>query len=204
MKIIKPKVLPEFLPDYFVLTTLIERAARTCYKSEGKIKPGSAEELIKSCIRRGHGSVLEHGSITLRFITDRGVTHEIVRHRVGVAYSQESTRYCDYKDGEINFIEPWWYEEGTNTQRKGFDSMCHSAEAEYKHMRHSLGLSPQAARAALPCAVKTEIVMTANIREWRHILRLRCDPAAHPDMVRTMNIAKHIIQTKYPIFFEDL
>lgn len=203
MIIVKPSVVPEYLPKYPEIVRLIERAARTCYKSEDKIGPGSAEKLISTCIRRGHESVLEHGNISLRFTTDRGVTHELVRHRVGVAYSQESTRYCDYKNGSIEFVEPWWFKDAAENDRSLFIEACRVSEKIYHEMRYH-GMSPQAARAVLPNALKTEIVVTANVREWRHIFVLRCAAAAHPDMVRVMSMSKYILTNKYPVLFQDL
>ncbi len=115
MKIIEPTVLLGDVIDSRMIMDKIERAARTCYKSQGKIEEGSAEKLIRSCIKRGHESVIEHASVTLRFICDRGVSHEIVRHRIA-SYSQESTRYVNYKDG-IEFIKPCYWEENQEEYR---------------------------------------------------------------------------------------
>ena len=203
MKIIKPSVSIENMPAYSDALRIIEYAARTCYKSEGNISPGTAEQIIRKCIKRGHESVLEHVGFTIRFICDRGVSHELVRHRL-CSFSQESTRYVRY-DGEMEFIEPWWFEnyvEGSGP-RKVFRASCKDAENAYREMIE-MEFAPQAARAVLPNSLKTEIVVTANIREWRHVFSLRCDSAAHPDMIRIMSMALEIAKDNLPVFFEDL
>lgn len=203
MKLIKPSVTLVYGPSNDVALTIIERSARTCYQSFEKSGPGSAEKLIRHCIARGHESVLEHVAASLRIICDRGVTHELVRHRVGVGYSQESTRYVNYKDG-VEFIQPWWWSDTTWTPTQDlFATVCRNAESAYGAMIES-GMAPQAARAILPNCLKTEIVVTANLRAWRHIFRLRRDKAAHPDMRRVMDMAFDILSKMYPVFFEDM
>jgi len=210
MKIIKPSVEIVAMPDYPDALRIIEAAARTCYKSEDKIGPGSAEKLIRHCIKRGHESVLEHVGFTLKIVCDRGVMAELTRHRIGVAFSVESTRYCNYGQHHIQFIEPWWWHNENETDgdcypwsASPFINVCDKAEGAYKDMLKR-GASPQAARAVLPLALATTITITANIREWRHIFNLRCDSAAHPDMVRVMTMARDIAREKLPVFFEDL
>lgn len=168
----------------------IERAARTCYKSENKISDGSAEKVIKTCIGNGHESVLEHEKITVRIITDRGVTHELVRHRVA-SYSQESTRYCNYTNdkfgNELTFVVPVGLElhnldnSDTTDLRIVWEDAMVKAEQSYMHLIN-LGAKPELARGVLPTDVKTEIIVTMNIREWRHFFKLRCDKAAHPNI----------------------
>lgn len=175
----------------------IERCGRTCYKSEDKITDGSAERFVRGIIKRGHESVLEHGAITVRFVTDRSVTHEIVRHRLA-AYSQESQRYVSYGTGDIAYIkqvgiESIEDEEERRDTQKCLERVCEQAEAHYQSLVKD-GVQPQIARAVLPNATKTEIVMTADIREWRHFLRLRCDDAAHPQ-IRTL--AKELLVKMY-------
>ncbi len=202
MKIIKPSVEIVAMPDYPEALRIIESAARTCYKSEDKIGPGSAERLIRHCIRRGHESVLEHVGLTFKIVTDRGVMAELTRHRIGVAFSVESTRYVRY-DGDMAFVEPWWWEDEALDEicKRHFIVACEDAEDRYTEMlKH--GLPPQAARAVLPMALATTITMTANIREWRHIFKLRCDKSAHPDMVRVMTMPWGIAREKLPVFFE--
>ena len=173
MKLIKSYIELEHHLPYDEMIQVIENAARTCYKSEDKIKEGSGINLIKKCIKKNHDSVLEHCNIGVRIICDRGVSHELVRHRIGVAFSQESTRYVKYNSDNITFIHPWWWNDFSidklEEKRLLFlDSVKHS-ELTYIQMLE-LGMSAQAARAVLPNALKTEIYMTANIREWRHIL----------------------------------
>jgi thymidylate synthase (FAD) len=202
MKLIKPAVTFLYGPANSLVMDTIEYAARTCYQSFDKAGPGSAEKLIRHCIQRGHESVLEHMTVSLNIVCDRGVTHELVRHRVGVAYSQESTRYVRY-DGEMEFIEPWWWGENPLAQVI-FTNTCRNAENSYKAMVDDSGLAPQAARAVLPNALKTEIVVTANFRAWRHIFKLRRSKAAHPDMRIVMDLAFDILETMYPVFFEDM
>jgi thymidylate synthase (FAD) len=168
---------------------LIEAAGRTCYKSEDRITPESAAPFIAMIIKRGHLSVLEHASATIRFITDRGITHELVRHRIA-AYSQESTRYVKY--GDIDVVLPV-DENGTCPlgicgQAKWGIAM-EAAETAYKAMI-DLGISPQFARSVLPNSLKTEIMMTTNFREWIHVLCLREAPAAHPQMRHLMTLAR--------------
>ena len=118
MKIIEPSV--ELVDDFDAVAIMkkIERAGRVCYKSEGNIKDGSAEKFIRGIIKRGHESVIEHASVSFKIICDRGVTHELVRHRLA-SYSQESSRYCDYSagkfGGELTFIKPcFWSEDDEN------------------------------------------------------------------------------------------
>lgn len=202
MKIIEASHEIENGPAYILALQVIEAAARTCYKSENKIKEGSAEKLIRSCIRRGHESILEHISISVRFICSRGISHEMVRHRL-CAFSQESTRYVRY-DGEMEFIRPQWLD-GTNsaTAYDYWNVLMEHAEYIYKEML-SVGNTPQEARDVLPNALKTELVMTANLRTWRHILNLRTDKAAHPDMRALMKPLLVEFKKEYPVFFEGV
>ena len=204
MNIIKPSASWFSGPSYKTALSTIERAARTCYQSFDREGDGTAEKLIRHCISRGHESILEHVAFGLRLITDRGVTHELVRHRIGVAFSQESTRYVRY-NGEMEFIEPWWWDEESLDEiiSRHFANACDDAEDRYHEMlKH--GAAPQAARAVLPNCLKTEIVATANIREWRHIFKLRRSPAAHPDMRGLMDAAYEMARTNYPVFFEEV
>ena len=200
MKIIKPSIEIVAMPTYPEALRIIESAARTCYKSEDKICEGSAEKLIRHCIKRGHESVLEHVGFTLKIVCDRGVMDELTRHRIGVAFSVESTRYVRY-DGEMEFVEPWWWDDRDEFDRASVWRQFESAEDTYDDMLEH-DFPPQAARAVLPLALATTITMTANIREWRHIFKLRCDKAAHPDMVRVMTMARDIAREKLPVFFE--
>lgn len=175
---------------------LLEIAGRTAYKSEDRITAGSAEKFLKGIVRRGHESVIEHFHITVRFITDRGVTHELVRHRLS-SYTQESTRYVNYSGG-IQYIEPVDF---TLT-----DEDRQLLEEIEKHYTAAIerGLTPQQARFFLPNGIKTEIVHTANVREWRHILNLRTDKASHPQIRALMQPLLEELAEKLPVLFEDL
>lgn len=183
----------------------IEQAGRTCYKSEDRITDESAEAFVRMLIKRGHESVLEHASITVRFVCDRGVSHEIVRHRIA-SFSQESTRYCNYSGdrfrNEITFIKPCFLEEGTGGYKLWKQAMF-VAEKEYFDLLN-WGCTPQEARSVLPNSTKTEIIMTANLREWRHFLKLRTAKAAHPQMRElTVPLLKEL-QEWIPVIFDDI
>lgn len=184
---------------------LLERAGRVCYKSEGNIADGSAEKLIGNIIKRGHESVIEHFSVTMHIVCDRGVSHELVRHRLA-SYSQESTRYCNYSSGkfgnELTFIEPCFWSEGS-TQYELWRQSMEDAERSYLRLIEA-GATPQEARSVLPNSLKTELYMTANLREWRHFLRLRTSKAAHPQMREIALQIKDILTDKLPIIFSDI
>ena len=190
----------------------IEIASRTCYKSEDKITEDSANKMVKSLINRGHHSVIEHSLLSVRFICDRGVTHELVRHRL-CSFSQESTRYVNYSGG-CQFIIPPWCD--LNPGKYSKSSIVHSdsntriwyylmwsIEKDYSNLIYQ-GWSPQQARSILPNSTKTEIVMTANFREWRHIFILRCSKAAHPQMREIMIPLLGEMKKLRPVFFQDI
>lgn len=205
MKIIKPSVELINAPTYASLLSTVEVAGRTCYKSEGKMTQDSAEKFVRGIIKRGHEAVIEHSSITVRFTCDRGVSHEIVRHRIA-AYCQESTRYCNYSrdgfGGEIAVIEPSWCCEA-NPAYEVWKKACLRAELAYFDLL-SIGCTPQEARSVLPNSLKTEVVMTADLREWRHFLKLRSSKAAHPDIRVVARQLLVVFQKNYPVFFEDI
>ena len=191
----------------------IEAAGRTCYKSEDKITEGSVEKFVRMIIKRGHHSVIEHAYMSVRFICDRGVTHEIVRHRLA-AYSQESTRYCNYKGGVTFIIPPWVDIEegdyiGATKPRTLIEAgakwfyCVNRAEIDYKDLLN-FGWSPQQARSVLPNSLKTEIVMTANLREWMHVFKLRTSKTAHPQMRELMRPLLKEVKTLVPIIFDDI
>ena len=203
MRIIKPYIELIDAPDYDTMLRKIERIGRVCYKSEGKITEDSADGFVRGIIKRGHESVIEHGSISVLVVCDRGVTHEIVRHRIA-SYSQESTRYCNYSDdkfdGEITVIKPCFLEKDT----EGWEHWmigCKLAENAYFDML-GCGCSPQEARSVLPNSLKTEIVMTMDLREWRHFIKLRTSPAAHPQMREVAQMIAKEFAERYPAFFE--
>lgn len=205
MKIVEPSVELINAPSYLNLLSLIELAGRTCYKSEDKITENSAEKFVRNILKRGHEAVIEHGVITVRFTCDRGVSHEIVRHRLA-SYCQESTRYCNYsKDQfgtEITVVSPAWTSKGYFPYTL-WEKACLEAEENYFALLN-VGCSPQEARSVLPNSLKTEVVMTANLREWRHFIKLRTTPAAHPDMRRVARILYELLSLRYPVFFEDI
>lgn len=200
MQIVKPGFTIESPVDGEAILKRIECAGRTCYKSEAKITPDSAREFVKRILSSGHESVIEHESVTVRIICDRGVSHEIVRHRLA-SYSQESTRYCDYgKAGEIQVIEPPGLD---NHTRLTWEFAIATAEIQYNTLRER-GVSPQIARSVLPNALKTEIVCTMNLREWRHFFKLRCSKAAHPQMREiAIPLLAEFVQL-IPVVFDDL
>lgn len=183
----------------------IELCGRVCYKSEAKITDGSAEAFIGNILARGHGAVLEHFNITVKFTCDRGVSHEIVRHRLA-SYCQESTRYCNYsKEGfgrEITVIQPLFFEPNTPAWDTWQDA-CEAAESAYFDLLE-YGCTPQEARSVLPNSLKTEVVMTANIREWRHFLTLRTSPAAHPQMREVAIPLLRDFSSSMPALFGDI
>lgn len=183
------------------LLEVIEDCARTCYQSEPKGRE-ARDNLIQRCIRRGHVSVIEHGAITAIFIIDRGISHELVRHRL-CAFSQESTRYCRYAHG-IEVVEPIALR-GKEEEEDYliWHNACHEAETWYLRLIKK-GMLPQIARAVLPTCLKTQICVTTNPREWRHIFHLRTSVAAHPDMQDIMKKALTLFQERYPILFEDI
>ena len=193
----------------------IEKVARVCYKSEDKIGDGTAEKMVRALIKRNHLAMLEHFSFSVKFIVDRGVSHEIVRHRVA-SFAQESTRYCNYgtKGGEITVIEPFYLmADSVNVSTDNWSerygawvSACEEAEKSYLRMITD-GASPQEARAVLPTSLKTEVVMTANLREWRHFFSLRaCGVTGkpHPQMLEVAVPLLKDVKELIPVVFDDL
>lgn len=212
MRIIQPRAeILAYTPD---LTKVIEQAIRVCYKSEDRIEEGSDIKIIQNILTNNHESCLEHGSISVRFICDRGVTHELVRHRLA-AYSQESTRYCNYGKGkfgsEITVIEPFFFVDivhhpdmdGRPSMYDLWELSCKVSEEVYLDMLNA-GAKPQEARSILPNSLKTEIVMTANPREWRHVFKMRTSSAAHPQIRQIMCPLLVEFRKKWPILFSDV
>jgi len=225
MKIVKPSY--EILDpiDGTAILKKLELIGRVSHKSEDRITETSAAPFVKKLIKLGDESVLEHVSITVKFICDRGVSHELVRHRLA-AFTQESTRYCNYsKDGfgnEITAIQPCFLTDMTEAQPKKLrDTLklvqkrkiepkdaywwiaCHDAESGYFGMLRT-GATPEEARSVLPNSLKTEVVMTANLRELRHILQLRCSKRAHPQCRELMVPLLNELHSKIPVVFDDL
>ena len=182
----------------------IEEYGRTCYKSEDYITDESADNFVRRILRKGHESVIEHEKLTARIICDRGVSHELVRHRLA-SYSQESTRYCNYSKGkfgkELVFIRPCFWPDDS-LQYHLWRSAMSTAEGVYMYLLEN-GAKPEEARSVLPNSLKTEVVMTANLREWRHFFRLRCAPAAHPQMREIANQLLTQAYAELPAIFED-
>jgi thymidylate synthase (FAD) len=175
------------LEDHSRMLARIEAAGRTCYKSEHHIKEGSAPGFVSRIIKSGHHSVIEHATISVRFIIDRGVSHELVRHRLA-AYSQESTRYANYAKErfgqEITVIRPIFWAKDTPQYQRWESAMLQAEKAYFDLLEQ--GAKPEMARSVLPNSLKTDIVMTCNLREWRHVLGLRCSQPAHPQIREIM------------------
>lgn len=200
-------------PDYGVsgieLLTRIERAGRTCYKSvmvhDGPDRTKTMN-FVRMLIERGHESVLEHEKVTVRIICDRGVSHELVRHRIA-SYSQESTRYCNYSSdkfgNELTFID-LRHLLANPEARKLWEVALEQAERNYMELTTQHGVAPQIARSILPNSLKTEIVVTANLREWRHIFKLRTSKAAHPQMQEIMGPMLQEFKGRIPVIFDDI
>lgn len=180
----------------------IELAGRVCYKSEKKITDTSAIEFVRGLIKRGHTAVLEHQSVSVRLIIDRGVSHEVMRHRIA-AYCQESTRYCNYgKEDNITVIGMAHHFKN----EQSFDvwvTAMQACETAYMQLLKN-GETPQIARSVLPNSLKTEIICTFNMREWRHFFKLRTAMAAHPQMREiTIPLLKKF-KKLIPVIFEDI
>jgi thymidylate synthase (FAD) len=199
----------------------IERIGRVCYKSEDKITEESAHYFVKILIERGHEAMIEHFNISVKFICDRGVSHEIVRHRIA-SFAQESTRYCNYgnSDDGCTFIIPFFLGECPKIEVTG-DTACMKCETvncnryrawknamEFAEKRYlellSLGATTQEARSVLPNSLKTEIVMTTNLREWRHFFKLRCATTAHLQLQEVALPLLAELQRLIPVVFDDI
>lgn len=204
MKIIKPWIEIEKIDGKSIMQN-IEKACRTCYRSENLITDESYKTLLKNCLNRGHQSILEHEKITIRMCCDIGVYKDLTRHRFG-SFSIESTRYCNYGkdkfDNEIKFIEPCNIEKGTTEYAQWFNTM-NIIEKTYNEMTR-LGCIPDQMRMILPHSTAAEVVMTANIREWRHILSLRAAKMTHPSVQQLMIPLLLYFKEKMPELFDDI
>lgn len=227
MKLIKPNFEILSPIDSEAILTAIELAGRTCYKSEDLIDEGTGKRFVEMLLKRGHESVLEHQGFSVKFICDRGVSHELVRHRIA-SFSQESTRYCNYsKDkfgNQLTFIiPPWtnfsegeWDHDGVDVLSMGGPSLFSNAEILWlKQMvcsegyyielsKPENGWRPEQARSVLPNSLKTEIVVTANLREWRTIFKQRTASVAHPQMRELMVPLLRMMQNLLPVVFDDI
>lgn len=195
MRIIKPSVSIESNISYEEALRIVENATRVCYKSEDKIKEGSAEKLIRGIIKAKHFGCIEHVSLTVKFICDRACSHQLVRHRL-MSFNQKSQRYC--KEDNLEVIKP----EGLENTSLWLES-CRQAENAYAEMIRR-GEKPEVARGVLPNSTATEIYATANLREWRHFFELRCHRTAQRDIrMLALELLCQMFE-KYPVFFEDL
>ncbi len=197
IKVIDPQVIVHDRLDIQLLKNL-EKYGRVCYKSEDRITEDSAPRFIKSLIKRGHESVIEHEKVTVTFITNRGITHEIVRHRIA-SYSQESSRYCNYKNQFI-FIRPFYF--NGRAYDLWMQAMINCAKTY--EMLLNAGYRPEQARGVLPNDLKTEIVVTYNLREWRHFFKLRCARAAHPQIRQVAIPTLLEFKERLPVIFDDI
>lgn len=213
MKIIKPsyEILSKISGGGIEELKHIEKIGRVCYKSEDKITEDgeSAKKFISMIINRGHEAILEHSSLSVKFIIDRGVSHELVRHRIA-SFTQESTRYCNYLkdkfDNEITVIEPCFWNSKDDNQCFKYSNWKQSMqESELRYFNLlKLGASPQEARTVLPNSLKTEITITANYREWRNFFKLRTPQTAHPQMREvTIPLLKEL-KTLISVIFDDI
>lgn len=196
MKIVEPAV--EFIAATPNIGQVIELGARNCYKSEDKIGEGTDERLFNQIVKQNHhDSVVEHGSVTLRIITDRSMLAQITRHR-HFSFSVESQRYCNYtKDkfgGTVQFIKP--FDITTDSDAWGtWKQACQIAEGAYFTLLERK-VKPEVARSILPNCTKTEIVMTGNVRSWRHFFQLRSSGHAQKDM-------QYLVQLMYTAMMEN-
>lgn len=219
MNIIKPKVEVEPFDGVKIMKN-IERACRTCYRSEGNITEDSYKKLITNCINRGHESVLEHEKITIRLTCDIGVYKDLTRHRIA-SFSIESTRYCNYGkdkfDNELKFIEPMFYTdtwkdrnyEGSAMSKEELKSffwykIMNDIESAYMNMNNLCECTPDEMRMILPHSTAAEVTMTANIREWKHILELRCSKGAHPAVQQVMIPLLLYFKEQMPEIFNNI
>ncbi|MGE5391108.1 MAG: FAD-dependent thymidylate synthase [Deltaproteobacteria bacterium] len=205
MIIMQPQVLvPEDQLDGEIIKRL-ERYGRVCYKSENIMSSQGNPDFLSGKLKLGHESIIEHEKVTLMFVCDRGITHEIVRHRIA-AYSQESTRYCNYsKDKfgrEISVIEPYFFKDDPGAYDL-WARACQGSEDAYMALLDA-GCKAQEARSVLPTCLKTEIVVTYNMREWRHFFRLRCDAASHPQMRQVAIPLLLLFKEHFPALYGDI
>ena len=205
MKIIKPnfEILDNI--DGNQILRNIERAGRVCYKSEDRITEGSSKKFALNILKSGHESVIEHEKISVRVVCDRGVSHEIVRHRIA-SYSQESTRYCNYNQDkfgkELTFIKPIFWKDDTEEYKMWLKTM-QIIEDTYNKLIEK-GVQPQEARSILPNSLKTEIIVTMNLREWRHFFKLRTASNAHPQMREIACAMLRKFKEMVPVIFDDI
>lgn len=214
MRLIKPYAKIDNI-SHVNSTRAIDTYGRVCYKSESPEEDDKRSFFVRKRIKEGHLSIIEHCSVTVKFVCDRGISHELVRHRLA-SFSQESTRYCDYGSDNITFIIPCWMKNTPEGEVEKYTGVPYHddnelrwlaamayAENFYKELLTG-GWTPQQARSVLPNSLKTELIMTANLREWRHIFELRCAKSAHPQMREIMIPLLGNFYVNLPDFFHDL
>lgn len=179
----------------------IERYARNCYKSEDKITKDSAEKMVKMLIKKNHGAILEFGDIVVRLVTSRSVLAELTRHRMA-SFAVESQRYVSYKDG-IEFITPVWWDKSSDYQKMNWEQAMEMAENYYLNLLNS-GWRAEEAREVLPNSTKTEIILKANIREFRHIFKLRTSKKAHPQIRNLFTNLLIDLKKQIQVVFDDI
>lgn len=205
MKVVKPVILSVDNLNKLEILNKIETAARNCYKSTSEMTEETAIKMIERLIASGHESVLEHQSITVKFICDVGAYKDITRHR-HASFSIESTRWCNYSNdkfgNELTFVKPCNIEEDTKEYSIWLDTMLY-IEQQYNEMSR-IGAKPDQLRLLLPHSTAATVVMTANLREWRHIFKLRCSKSAHPAVQQIMKQVLVLFKSKIPAVFDDI
>lgn len=204
MNIIEPYYVIETEIDGDRILKNIERYTRVCYKSEGKTTDTSAPDFVRRIYNtRKHKGIIEHEFVTVRFICDRGVSHEIVRHRMA-SYLQESTRYVNYDNRGMEFIRPPWVElDDPSALDSAWISAMNHAEMYYNTLIR-MGWKPEQARSVLPNSLKTEVVCTMNLGSWHHFFELRTAAGAHPQMRQLARPLLDEFKQKIPVIFEDI
>jgi len=204
VQIVEPSAHLEDEIDGEEILRKIERAGRTCYRSEDRITPDSSHRFVKMLLDRGHESVLEHEKVTVRIVCDRGISHEIVRHRVA-SYSQESSRYCNYSKGQFGgeiTVVPML--DGLTPQQIARRVILWESIQKVYMDELNEGVAPQQARDNLPTCLKTEVVWTCNLREWRLVFKQRTASAAHPQMQKIMKSLLLEFRRVIPVVFDDV
>ena len=205
VKIVAPHVEIITPLDGEAILKHLELCARNCYKSEDKITPDSARTMIKKLLELGHEAMIEHYNLTVKLTCDIGVYKDLTRHRL-VSFAIESTRYCNYSKGkfgnELSVIKPCHIKENTPEYDLWLSTM-QTIEKNYNQMA-ALGCRPDQLRMLLPHSTKADVIMTANLREWRHIFKLRCAPAAHPTVQEVMDMLLVKLRNEIPVIFDDI
>lgn len=205
MKIV-PQTVEILTPiDGTYICKFIEKCARNCYKSEKSITEDSYKTMLERLIKSGHTAMLEHFNITVKLVTNVGCYKDLTRHRMA-SYAIESTRWCNYdKDkfgNELTFTDPIHIDHNKEEYKIWFETM-QTIENNYMKMSE-LGCKPDQMRMILPHSTKADVIMTANIREWRHIFGLRCKKDAHPEVQYIMVLLLKEFKEKIPILFDDI